>query len=1185
MGNKLLFFFAVFFLLSGCSRERNIASVYDLEESGEPIAHIDIHSSELDKILSNFKFAGGKFFTSIETDFDPANRRMILRGKVSLPQTVLDGLCGMMGHGTSIARKEVEFLTSIKFPSFNVLALSRYMTFEFEEFWIDGKNLVNFIPIFTSTLRSVIANTEFVDYLLDLSISEQEQNIQITQDVSINLKEEISELLSSKGLIFRGNEVDIKLDFSKFERFAGLKKYSNLRLWLFSPIQLKGTDESFMRIEVGIGKPDKSAIVSHKKRFKQDKKNIEQIREELYQKYTSIESRKKTVKLLRNHLKEGFEKKGFSSSSFKLSKYEQRDYQKFYNAISSVVFDRLNRENNPIFESDPANEYHRFLKEGRGMIDLYLDQLNRKYLGSKKIRQGGKESDQMPFFSMLVSQDALNAAIRYYREFELEKGKNLIRELHVAINPALPGFTIRGSLNIDPNFILNMASKGPEIENNTFRIVPEKYLYEDGVPFETSLRLKMREDAWLGVDVDYFRIFKKGVISKNSRFGDFVFNFVKMAIVNTLAEIVIHPMDADELTEYMDKITESEERIKRNANKLLGEYLLGKKNISVDNLEKYAKINISNSPISVMVEQFLKRKTKLAFSKAIKMDQETGEVLVKMDPRLFVDLSMGPIDQAQIWNMQYIFLKARNQTYMRTDIGIKTRSKKFLQSVLDGNIVDDSVDFTTIDNNKNSSKLDLRARLNLDNFNQTLQQLIEMVAAGSNKQNEELLKSGKAKTVYSLDGISLKATSDNELAINMRISVLGKWRVWHGRYWRNLLARKKGSSWKKTIEIEARLFLKLKARDKINQSVFKKRTRKDEVFFGDQFLSVDISKVKLIGISNEVKESDGRMKERSMSILDRLLKVSLSNLDFSKSGVLKKIKAFIFNKIASEFHSLDPKRNENLRFGDMSFNRYMKLIALEDEILIQLNPYLITPAFDTRLVSITSENGDEKFFVIDKKKNSITFDFIVQGSFANIDKVKLIKTMERTRKKIAPYLEMTMEELQKKLERPGIMDDLFKGDDSIINRFKKVLAIYPELSNFIEIDQGLINRINDLASLNQVVMSHLNEHRLSSSGVGVMFFVSASMILNENIRKFLVRMKKLKGSKNSTIVDIYKRLKILEAEIEKRYIGPLLKLYRVRYEKQNRLISKRITDWNYSFYHDAVYADLTYKFINKNMSK
>jgi hypothetical protein len=346
----------------------------------------------------------------------------------------------------------------------------------------------------------------------------------------------------------------------------------------------------------------------------------------------------------------------------------------------------------------------------------------------------------------------------------------------------------------------------------------------------------------------------------------------------------------------------------------------------------------------------------------------------------------------------------------------------------------------------------------------------------------------------------------------------------------------------------------------------------NEVFFGDELLKVDVA-------------SAGIKLSGDTSILDKIVSLVASNINFERSSIAKKVKQIVIRFLHTYLNDQDPRKNGNTELGGVKINRYAKLLAHDQEILIQLNPHLMGVAFDVRLLANQKFSGVDLGLTLKKSTDTLGFHFTTAGNLAAVDKGELLRVMTETRNLFKPFLDEGSEEL---FENDGKLIALY--DQTVYNSDYTKMSLYHRLLKVMRQDEGVTSIIKPDTSVVDTINQQLNQRfkveghtfsnkELTGSGAEVMYFLSASAMLAHNIELFSIRARQGGKAKNITYLrDLEKRA----ADIRERFVAPLMAVYESEFKQRNaKILKKGPTDWNHTYYPDALYGENVYNRVKK----
>ena len=1083
-------------------------------------------------------------------EIDPINRLLILEGIAELPANVLSDMDEIAG-GTNTLPIEHRFNISLKLPTSKKLALTRYFQIEVVEFKLAGHSYMKAFNRLAQFATGMLLNTSFMNYMLDVK-----PEMELSED---NIAIQIKELIEKKGLRFRGNTISFKLDASKIPALTSYAKWlEDFRLWQFSPVLIRGTKNLVaLKVQAGSGKPSKDWLNNVASRYENDNTSLTEQRVEFYTKFSNISVFEKEMSEFIEQMK----------SQLMLSDLEIRELNEI-KRIKSNLTTRARSSlslDNSLFLAAPEDTYESMQREMREYVTSSLTNLKRKVLINNKIKNGGSNSPTFPFLQKRISQNTFSQATRFFRDFDFE-GEQMLKEIQVIFNPTIPGVTIKGLMNVNVSTFMEMGLEGSGIKwpKKPWRVAED--IWGGGMPFETSLRLKMLDDGWLGLDLESFSILsgsERTPIDTKSEHGAALNKWIKMALVNTMATTWIEDPTALEGITDVEDIAKKEKKLRNRMLTQGSEFKVALSNSSgLESLVNLAKIDIEKNPFILAGKDHVQGKMELFFKELIKYDEETGLLMFKMDSRIVAEKIMNSKNNLQVWNIESLYDKKQNQTYLELSVGNKKRSKKYLKKILTRSEYTASQNFVGIDETRETSPADMRLNIDLKSFEDFVNQILSDAYTVQNlSANKELLKEEESEH-YLMKDMGLKVVDNGILRMNLTLTHLKKVKrsIVNPRRWTGNTFRTDT----KTINLSTEMALSV---EKLDKFINKISLSKNEVFHGNELLRLDIRNASFT-------------TRGDTSVLDKVLNLVASDIDFKDSFIDRKVK-FVILKFMNKFlHSTDSKKNGNINIGGLRLNQYLKLITHKEDILIQLNPRLSTAAFDIRLLANQKFNEENLGLTLNKKNSSLGIDFSTSGAMASVDKGELLRIMIDANEMIRPYLEESNKDIFiEKINKGLLFDKLFYNSDytklSLYHRLKKVFTNYNAIIDIIKPDTSVLDSINRSMNSNLRFVPQLPTGLTPSlSGVELMYFASAAMVLRNNVDKLIEHFKDL------GIEDIQGTNQFIEKsdELKNRILLPLMESYERDYSLHNsNIVKKGPTDWNYSYYPEASYSESVLK--------
>lgn len=1087
-------------------------------------------------------------------DMDPMQDLLIVSGVAALPASVVYDMREIAGGGDFPV--EHKFNISVRFPSARKLALTRYFSLEIVEFKIDGQNYLSAFNRVSQYLVGLLVNTSFMEWVL------KEGEAPTLEEK--NLAAQIQHLINSKTLLFRGNNVSFKLDLSQIDALKDFAELEELRVWNISPVLIKGTNRVALQIEAGLGKPATAWFDAVKARGESEEESLEEARRSLYAEFGDKEKLSKELK----------EYAGLMKDQFNFPLWEERQVR-FFESVENNVTSRVREgldSKNELFKADPVAQYDFVKEETKAYIVQQLTELKVRTMSFLKMKTGGSNGAKLPFLEKRLSQDTLSQGIRFVRDFEFEN-EQMFPELEAVIAPHLPGVILRGVMNMDINVFMEMGLEGEGIQWSAAPWRPAQDTWGSGLPFEVALRLHSFDGGILGLDVVNFSILsgsEKTSLSKASGHGDLMATWTKMAIVETLTTMAIEDPLAVTEGEEGPVVEDNPGPYARTLSKIEEQGKIYQRELSrmfegdLEALVKLAQIDIENNPFNSAGAQEASTKLRYLFQDIIKYDDSTEMLTFKLDPKIVSETILASENSVQVWNIEALYDSVLNQTYVELAMGDGVRSKKYIDNLFNRREYKDSQDFVGVDESRKQSESDLILAMDLQHFENFLNHIFTEAAVEQQKSVNAQLRSDVEQSHYIINDLNIDAVENGQLSMKMTATMIEKSKK--GAI-RRLFSNSDWDVNKKTVAVQAKLNISVeelkKYRDRIKLSP-------NEVFFGDELLRLDL-------VQAGVKFSG------DTSTLDKMVNLVASDINF-KGGVVKKIKTVLLNFLHKYLNDQDPKKNGNTTLGGVKLNRYAKLLAHDEEILIQLNPHMTGVAFDIRLVNNQTFNGLPAGIIVDKTKNRLEFHLSTSGNLAAVDKGELLRIMVKSRELFEPFLGDDLTAFRDNGALINLNDAVLFNSDytklSLLHRLKRVMKNYSGVMDIIKPDTSVVDQINrNLGTQFGVTSGEYNGRSLTASGVEIMYFLSAATLLKSQMLKFIENAKRLEVDGQVTFIG---PMQAKIAEINTRIIAPLLQTYEKNFKTRNeRIVKKGITDWNHTYFPDAHYCEGVYRFVKK----
>jgi len=1087
-------------------------------------------------------------------EIDPVNRLFVLEGIAVLPASVMSDLNEITGTQDSLPL-EHRFNISFKLPSTKKLSLTRYFQIEIVEFKLAGHSYLKAFNRISQFATGLLLNTSFMNYMLDVK-----PEMRLSED---NVALQIKEMIEKKGLRFRGNTIAFKLDISKIPSLTTYASWlDDFRLWQFSPVLFLVTkDVVALKVQAGSGKPSKKWLQKVASRYESDQRTLKDVRSELYEKYSDLNV----------FMQEMDEFSAQMKNQLMLNALDIREVNqiaKLRRTIKTRARGSLNIKNS-LFLANPLDTYENTQRDSREYIISTMTSIKRKVLLNKKIKNGGSTSGDMPFLTKRISQDTFSQAVRYLRDFEFEN-EQMFKELHIFYDPTIPGVNIRGMMNIDFNTFMAMGLEGSGIEWSKTPWRPAEDSWGSAMPFETTLRIKMLDDGWLGLDVDSFSILsgsERTPIDTKSEHGSSAIRFIKLSLVNTMASTLIE--DPTAMTEAPTESELSASEIKIRNNMLIqGQEFNNVTHVSGDltSLVNLAKIDIEKNPFLLAGKEHVSGKMELFFKELIKYDDESGLILFKIDPKLASESIMNSENTLQVWNLESMYDQKLNQTYLEIAAGNNKRSKKYLNSIHKRDEFTASQNFVGIDESRESAPADMRMKINLKSFEEIVNKILADAYNNQKITVDKALKKEEESEHYLIKDMGLQVVGDGILKLNLTMTYFKKVKraVINPRRWFS----EKFRIDQKSINLSTEIGLSV---EKLEKYIKKISLAKNEVFLGKELLRLDLRKASFT-------------TRGDTSVLDKITNLVASDVDFKNGMIAKKVKFIVLKFMKGFLHSTNSEKNGNISLGGFRLNQFVKLLTHKEEILLQINPRLATAAFDIRLLPNQIFNHEKLGFTINKKTNTLGVDFSTNGAMAAVDKGELLRIMVEANKLIAPYLEIDDKDTMiAKLKTSFLYDRFFYNSDfkkmSLVHKLKKVLSNYNGVIDIVKPDTRVLDAINNSINVNLSISPQKpTSDQPSLSGVELMYFSSVALVIKERVNNLITHMEDL-GLTNIQGLD---QFRASLNSLDQNFVFPLFNHYKKHFSLHNKkIVKKGPTDWNFSYYPDASYSDSVYKQLEK----
>lgn len=1079
-------------------------------------------------------------------DFDPIERVAILEGVLELPADLLSDLSALAGQDSIQHRHRFKITAS--FPSSRLLATTSYFQLTIHRFELDGQDYSKAFGVLGRLTASLFAHRSFLDYLLDI-----DQTVQVDlNDPSLRVRQ----FIERKNIRFRENTISFRLNLKEFVDFRRFAELTELRLWQFAPTLMKGTQIPVFRIEAGLGRPHDNWLNDATARGESDQQTLEQARRETYSRYSYTQELDQQLDRHLTHFLTEF-------SLIDLNEREKREIEEYKGHRAARLREALGQAN-PEFLADPLETYHQVIEEEKERAVGFLSDLKRRY-NIERVSRGQDGGDKRPFLTKRLSQRALNHAVRFFRDMNLEEKEKLFAELDMVLAPHLPGLILRGRVNLDLNTIFTLALEGTGVELGNVPIRASEDQWGSGIPFQIPVRTYMQDDGVLGLDVKNISLFSGAQrlnINSNSPHGAFMINFIKMIITQTLVTTLIEQPfasarpDGEEETPYKRLLEKVKEQRRVYEQTLRSTTRPG----DLERLLHLTQLDIETNPFINTGVDFVEGKTELFFKDLIQYDEGDGLIKFKLDPKVISETVLSSQNTVQVWNLEPLYDRSRDQTYLELSLGHQGRSGDYVKNLNERPIKRDSQLFTGTTGNE--SEEDVQLKLDLKSFTRLVSHLLTEAAAEQKEQALKEFARDAESEFYIIQGLELRARTQNQLSLSVVLTHLQKKR-------RGLLGRLFGDEYeekRKTISLEGKVALEVV---KLKDVQAKIERHGDEVFLNEGLIRLDLREVKVL--------LDG-----DLGLVDHMVNLIGRRLNFEGQGLASKVKVLVLNVVGNILNPSEPEKSGNVEIAGVKLNRYVKIYTHSENIFIQLHPHLLATGFDIKFPeALEGEELIGQAIMIDPLAESINFNFSTVGNMATVDKSELLSIMARASELVDPLLKIERpERLKQELNQLRFYDQYLYNSDltkpSLKHRLLRLLSFYQGLNLSSDREGRLMEQIHERLNLEQgFVQEGLDNRQITASGVELMYFLSTSIVMKAKLDQLIGKIRSYGIDRE---VSYYPELIKASQDLRDRFMIPLSELYELDFSERNRRILKNPpSDWTHSYYSDALYSNSIYQ--------
>lgn len=1140
------------------------------------------HKVDLNISFEDFKFAfeevtkKSKIVKSINHFYmDPVTRILNINLTLNYPLGKILDFSELPADAKPSDLHEVEL--GIRFDKAQNMYKSRYIGIQLTKLLIDGDDYSNQFDLALSTIKTVLANTELVNYLLI------ENKDQFSSKDYLNL---VSEAFESNAIIVfpETKKIKIKLDLSMFSDFVYFaERYEDINVWKLEPTTYKednvssynendiSNDDVAFNITLGIGKPSDTYILNHQNEIKTDKRTLEELRNDFYHTYsdekqinaiahqflsTILSSEKDAFYKFINGTYAFDRSSKFGRALFPMKKKFNSALDDILRKVENKASEKLNMKNEH-FVAAPEYEYQAFLFYMKNIVRNEVNLLRRTFHSDLAIlKQGDPTKTKKPLLVKKISQNIINGTLLSLMDLEID-GIDLIKDPSVWLRPENNELILKGKVNLPLPYLLSKINANMALQQEEYK----SYINDtnDGIPFEISTLLTMEDNGKLLLDLKSFSYTsnqKRTILTRSSKNHQFIFDFFKLFLSKTLAAVEIDLSDEEtteerkqrELKEVIDYLG----KVKKAFNKKL-------------NIDDLISSDILINPFNTASSDYVERKRKILLKEIVKFRPDK-KLELKVDPAVVVEKIGNVKHNLQLWDVRALFSSALNNTFLELSIGDGKRNNDFILDQYARRGQMDNANHTGIsyEFGKDRHSTDIIFSLDFNSLEEYINKFLAEYLKTENKTVKEKALEKKGETFYELNGLTFDIRKDSQLSLTATVK-RGKF----GRSWTHI------SSWWSGKYIEDqhmfKFLISLKSAEFNKQS-----TQLSNLTYYPQAISVNPLDAKVL------PGYGAGVLGRAVAKLANVAAYFALKADGIKALLLKFTDKFL-NKMYNE---------NNGKILGHEIEKVVRLHTTSKELLIFLNPKLAGSGFNVHLA------GDE-----DPVKTSIKLDPKNEiAHFALTSGVNMIKLHKKELYDI--YLQMesfltdfrkadSKEELKKILEGQNFahkltLDDT-DGKTGFYRRFIKTMANYNQVLFLTELDntfQIVVDRRvhtanpNNLLILDQSEINLVNRNeskRISAAGSELLYFAALAKYLNKTYYEVLQKMKKYglnhRNHDSKVIISAYE---VLDTSI----INNLIDHYKKYNHPKNKIILKnKPSFWTYQVYPDAYFAEKMYEIL------
>ncbi len=1096
-------------------------------EFDEPMAEIRIPEVVLSEIIKK-KLLSAKsdqdrpFIKKLESlKLSPFDQSITIKGEFEVPSHLIPFFDSKLD--SELTEPSYSFQITL-IPSVRVLEDHNFLSIKCKSFQFAGVELIELFPLVSQFIVTALAHSELGDVVrnktgeLDQKVSGSKISLRLHEYYE-NKNIEILEELKT---------IRIELEPSKIIQFAGYEGLpmtnqflKSLRFWSFLPMNLQGSPLQIFYIAVGMGRPSSKWVSSLQTKIN---KQVDQLMGDMQDELAELTNFSEIEK----SLKEQLEQRLADFNIKNLTGHEQGESADFLIYLMQEIRKRLSDQNS-LFLPSPRTEYKKLMEEIDVKLTLFSETINtRRRVEEESLKGANDNQNPWPMLIQQVSQRSLSQLVRQLRDIKVE-GKYLFRDLDLTLNPALPGIKVHGRLHIDLNDVLPSHLK--RNDGNPFSM--HEHLMGDSVPFSLTMMIHYLPGGWLRFELkegDLFDKEQKISFKKYDPAGHFLLKIMQLGVTKSLLKYTFS-LPTNKEAERIQK--QKENHIADIKNKLLEmvrveNHKLNQATIGHKILYLLLKNNSYNNVYDVPIKTQKSIKHKL--SEFIKYEE--GAILTKIDPSIFAPTFFTEDKDIQIWNLGAHHSPNLKTNFLELAMGSGPRSQTFFDYLLKSRNVNRAASndpppespLLPTDNHS-SGKIDLRTFLGVENVNSLISIIVKDLQEKTDKAVEEQMTKPEEQRHVRVNSLSLVPRADGALVLKGVISLIEKVKreIYNPKRWFSTKYYRTTD----TITIQFDMFMRrVPVADLLKNKI---DLRPNEVLFGDEALVMDLSR-------SVIKTGKYKVLLKIIKVLDIATLKMLSLKDL--------VKNIAFKTFAS---TLDDKENEgNTVVGDFRLNRIMKVLLIDEELIIIINPKLLT-----RHMEVAPTGGKEGVFIY-PDWGLVQMDYSTRLGLTNIDQIRLSEIINQMEQLFRPLKEgkTTAREI---LTKDHIWQSLFisesAGKPSLHRQWLEVFNHYPEIKS----------------------------EKVTECGLELMMFASTAYVFSEQVALLEKHFAK-EEIKDEQLILRMQEFTAMKARIHKEVIHPLKIRFAGSFAKKNEhIVNRTPTDWNYLFYKDAYFAMQLYK--------